>query len=81
AGQEEQSILAQLQMEEVPEDLSPESAGSFLGALRSLRLELRKQQILTKIAEAAEQKDDRMLDRLFEERESVDRELVNLARK
>ncbi len=81
AGEEEQVMLAQLQMEEVPEDLSPETAESFLSALRSIRLTARRQEIQEKIAAAAEQNDEGMLNQLIAERVQVDRELLNLSRK
>ncbi|MBP1594795.1 MAG: primase [Acidobacteria bacterium] len=81
AGQEEQVMLAQLQMEDVPEDLSRETAESFLSALRSIRLASRRQEILSRIAEAAERNDDEMLNKLIEARVQVDRELVSLSRK
>lgn len=81
AGEAEQSLLAQLQMEEVPEDHSEETAESFLNALRRIRLMNRKQQILSKMDEAVQQKDDEMLNRLIRQRIQVDRELVDLSRK
>jgi hypothetical protein len=81
AGQAEQHLIAQLQMEEVPEDLSREAAESFLSALRSIRLASKKQEILTRIAEAVDRKDDDALNRLMEERVRIDRELVSLSRK
>jgi DNA primase len=81
AGESDQALLAQLQMEEVPEDYSRETAVSFLNALRSMRLSSHKQKILAKIAEAAERKDDELLNRLIEQSVMVDRELVSLSRK
>jgi DNA primase len=81
AGEAEQVMLAQLQMEEVPEDLSQETSESFLNALRAIRLASKRQEILSRITAAAERKDDEMLNRLIEERVQVDRELVNLSRK
>jgi DNA primase len=81
AGEEEQAILAQLEIEEVPEDPSRETAESFLNALRTIRLAAYRQKILEKIAEAAERKDDELLNHLFEQRVQVDRELVSLSRK
>jgi DNA primase len=81
AGEEEQALLAQLQLEEVPEDPSRDTAESFLNALRTMRLSSYKQKIQTKIAEAAEQKDDELLNQLIEQRIMVDRELVSLSRK
>jgi DNA primase len=81
AGEAQQALLAQLQIEEVPESPSAETAESFLNALRTMRLASYKQKILTKIAEAAERNDDEMLNRLFEQRVLVDRELISLSRK
>jgi DNA primase len=81
AGEPEQALLAQLQMEEVPETPSREVAESYLNALRSMRLATYKQKILAKIAEAAEQNDDELLNQLIEQRVLVDRELVSLSRK
>ncbi len=81
AGETEQGMLAKLQMEEVAEDLSHETAESFLCALRAKRLESKRNAILTGIARAAERKDEETLNRLIEEQVQVDRELVNLSRK
>ncbi len=81
AGEAEQAMLAQLEMEEVPESPSRDTAESFLNALRTMRLAAYKQKILTEIAEAAERNDDEMLNHLFEQRIRVDRELVSLSRK
>jgi hypothetical protein len=81
AGEAEQSLLAQLEIEEVPESPSRDTAESFFSALRTIRLAAYKQKILTKIAEAAERNDDEMLNRLFEQRIRVDRELVSLSKK
>jgi DNA primase len=81
AGEADQALLAQLQIEEVPEDSSRETALSFLSALRTMRLSSYKQKILTKIAEAAERKDDELLNQLIEQSVMVDRELVSLSRK
>ena len=81
AGEAEQGLLTRLQMEDVPEDLSAETAESFLSALRAMSLSAKKQEILALITAAAERNDDQMLNRLFEERVQVDRELVNLSRK
>ncbi len=80
AAEPEQAMLAQLQMEEVPEGHTEETAQRSLDALRTMRLELRKQQISTRIAEAERIRDDEMLNRLFRERVLVDRELVSLSR-
>jgi DNA primase len=81
AGETEQGLLALLQIEEIPEALSPATADSFLCALRAKRLESRRSAILSEIAEASERKDDDTLNRLIEERVQVDRELVNLSKK
>jgi len=81
AGEAEQTILAQLQMEDIPEHPSSDTAESLLNALRKMRLASYKQKILAKIAEAAQQKDDEMLNQLIEQRILVDRELVSLSRK
>jgi DNA primase len=80
-GSEEQTVLARLQMEEVPESVSSETAESFLSALRKLRLTSRKQEILAQILDATEQKDEEILNRLIEQRAQVDRELISLSRK
>jgi len=81
AGEAEQTLLAQLQIEEVPESPSRDTAESFLNALRIMKLTSYKQKILTGIADAAERKDDEMLNRLIEQRVRVDRELVSLSTK
>ncbi|HSW40721.1 MAG TPA: hypothetical protein VLL97_14660, partial [Acidobacteriota bacterium] len=81
AGAPEQALLAQMEIEEVPEDPTPGTAESFLNALRTVRLATYRQQIQKKIAEASERNDDEMLDHLIEQRVLVDRELVSLSRK
>jgi DNA primase len=81
AGEPEQAWLAQIEMEELPESRSRDTAESCLNALRGSRLSGHKEQILAKIAEAAERKDDEMLNRLIEQRVLIDRQLVSLARK
>jgi DNA primase len=81
AGQVEQGMLAQLHIEDIPEDLSREAAESFYNALHVLRLARYKQAILREIDEAAQRKDDELLNRLYEKRVRVDRELVSLSRK
>jgi len=81
AGEREQALLAQLQIEEVPEIPSRDTAESFLNALRTIRLTAYKQKILTEIAEAAERHDDELLNRLYEQRIQVDKQLVSLSRK
>ena len=81
AGEPEQLMLAQLQMEDLPEDFSRETAESFLSALRIMKLESKKRDILSRIAEAADRNDDKVLNQLIEERVHVDRELISLSRK
>jgi hypothetical protein len=81
AEQPEQVMLVQVQMEESPEDLSADTAESFYNALRASRLASYKQEILSKIDEAAQKKDDELLNRLIEQRVLVDRELISLSRK
>jgi DNA primase len=81
AGEQEQAYLAQLEIEEVPESPSREMAESSLNALKTMRLTVYRQKIQKKISEAAEQKDDEMLNDLFEQRVLVDRELVSLSKK
>ena len=81
AGEAEQALLAQMQMEEVPEDHSPDTAESALNAIRKIRLDSYKQEIQSKIAEASQRSDDEMLARLMEQRIQVDRELISLSRK
>ena len=73
--------LAQMQMEEVPEDHSPDTAESALNAIRKIRLDSYKQEIQSKIAEASQRSDDEMLARLMEQRIQVDRDLISLSRK
>jgi hypothetical protein len=46
-----------------------------------MRLASYRQKILTEIAQAAERKDDEVLNHLIQQRIQVDRELVNLSRK
>ena len=81
AGEAEQALLAQMQMEEVPEDHSPDTAESALNAIRKIRLDSYKQEIQSKIAEASQRSDDEMLARLMEQRIQVDRDLISLSRK
>jgi len=81
AGEPEQALLAQMQMEEVPEDQSRDTAESFLNALRKSRLDSYKQEIQSKIAEASQRRDDEMVARLMAQRIQVDRELMSLSRK
>jgi len=49
--------------------------------LRIMRLTSDQQKLQTQIAEAAERKDDELLNRLIEERIRLDRELVKLSKK
>jgi DNA primase len=79
AGEPEQALLARLQMEEVPESLSVATAESLLNALRAARLKSYIQQIQSRIAEAAQRKDDELLNRLLEQRTLADRELGGLS--
>ncbi len=81
AGEPEQAMLARIQMEESPEALTVETAESSYSALRAFRLESYKQEILSKIDEAARKKDDELVNRLIEQRVLVDRELISLSRK
>jgi len=78
AGEAEQALLARLQMEEVPEDLSLESAESFYRTLHGMRLTSYREQIMEKIEEASRKKDEELLNQLIEQRVVVDRELVSL---
>jgi DNA primase len=81
AEEEEQALLARLEMEEVPEEPTRENAESYLSALRKVRLSSFKQQLVSKIADAAKRKDDAQLAMLRAESVRVDRELVSLSRK
>jgi DNA primase len=81
AGDAEQAFLAQLEIEDVPERPSIETAESFLNALKTMRLGAYRQKIQEKISEAAENNDDEMLNHLFEQRVLIDRELLSLSRK
>ncbi len=78
-GEPEQAMLAELEIEEVPEDLSEKAAISFFNALRMIRLTSYKREILAKIDEAAQSGDDESLNRLYEQRNLVDRELISLS--
>jgi DNA primase len=80
-GETAQALLAQLEIEEVPEIPTPSMAESYFNALRTMRLAAYKQQIMLKIAEAAELNDKETLNRLLEQHVLVDRELVSLSRK
>ncbi len=79
AGEREQALLAQMQLEDVPESLSVETAERQLSALRAIRLKSYIQQIQSKIAEAARRKDDELLNRLLQQRALADRELGGLS--
>ena len=75
AGEAEQALLAHLQMEDVPEDLSEETAESFYRTLHAMRLSSYRERILEKIEEASRAKDEALLNQLLEQRVLVDREL------
>jgi DNA primase len=81
SGRVEETLLVEMQMEEVPETLSRETAENFYDTLRAMRLANYKQKILSKISEAVQHKDDELLNRLIEQRTLVDRELVSLSRR
>lgn len=81
SGRAEENLLVEMQMEEVPEALSRETAEKLYDTLRAMRLATYKQKILSKISEAAQRKDDESLNRLIEQRTLVDRELVSLSRR
>ncbi len=81
AGEPEQALLAQMEIEEVPEAPSKDTAESFLNALRFKRLTADLQSIQTEIADATKRNDDEMLNQLLEQRSRVNRELVSLSRK
>jgi len=81
AGESEQALLAQLEIEEVPENASRDTAESALYALRTMRLTAHRQRIQSEIAAAAARQDDARLNELFEQRIRVDRELLGLSRK
>ena len=78
-GGGEQSFITRLAMDEPPEELSLETAESYLNALRKERLEARKKRIREEIAEAEEQKDYEARDRLYFDAVAVDRELLALS--
>jgi DNA primase len=81
SGRAEENLLVEMQMEEVPETLSRETAERLYDTLRAMRLATYKQKILSKISEAVQRKDDESLNRLIEQRTLVDRELVSLSRR
>jgi len=80
AGEAEQALLAQLEIEEVPRSLK-DTAESFLNALRLKRLTASLQKLQMEIADATTRNDDERLNHLLEQRTRVDRELVSLSRK
>ncbi|NWG13955.1 MAG: DNA primase [Acidobacteria bacterium] len=81
AGEVEQTLLARLQMEDVPEGLSLETAESFYSAVHAMRLSAYRERILEKIEEAARTRDEELLNRLIEQRVMVDRELISLSQR
>ena len=76
---EEQSFVARLAIERLPEEPSPEKAEDWLNTLRMIRLTERRRRIVEEIAGAAEQGNDEELSRLLLERVAVDRELLGLS--
>jgi DNA primase len=81
AGEAEQALLAQLEMEDIPEKPSMDTAESSLNGLRSKRLAAYLQRIKNEIAEAEKRNDNELRDKLYEQRFHLDRELVSLSRK
>lgn len=81
AGEAEQALLAHMEIEEMPEIPSKETAESFFNALRIKRLTAYLQKIQMEIADAANSSDDEMLNHLLEQRARVDREMISLSRK
>jgi DNA primase len=81
AGEAEQALLAHMEIEEMPEIPSKETAESFFNALRIKRLTVYLQKIQMEIADAANSSDDAMLNHLLEQRARVDREMISLSRK
>jgi len=81
AGEAEQAILAQLEIEEAPESPSMDTAMSSLNALQSKRLTARLQKIQMEMAEADKRNDDEMRNHLLELRTRLNQELVSLSRK
>jgi DNA primase len=81
SGRAEENLLVEMQMEEVPETVSRETADTIYDTLRAMRLATYKQKILSKISEAVQRKDEESLNRLIEQRTLVDRELVSLSRR
>jgi DNA primase len=81
AGEAEQALLAQMEIEEVPEIPSKDAAESYLNALRSKRLAAYLQKIQAEIAEADVRNDDEMRNHLLEQRIRLNQELFSLSRK
>jgi hypothetical protein len=80
-GETVQALLAQLEIEEVPEIPSKDAAESFLNALQVKRRTTDLQKIQMEIADAAKRNDDEMLNHLLEQRILLNRELISLSRK
>jgi DNA primase len=80
-GESEQALLAQLEIEEIPEGPSIETAKSFLNALQALRLTAYLQRVQAELADADKRNDDEMRNRLLEQRSRLNRELISLSRK
>jgi replicative DNA helicase len=79
-GEAEQALVAQLEIEEVPEIPSKDTAVSFVNALRVKRLTADLQKIQIEIADATNRDDDEMLNHLLEQRILLNRELISLSR-
>ena len=71
---EDQSFVAQLAVENLPEEPSLEKAENWLNTLWLERLEARKKRIREEIAYAAERGDEKMLSRLCVEKVAMDNE-------
>ncbi len=80
AGEAEQAILAQLEIEEMPESSTKSIAERSLNALRSKRLAADLQNIQKDLAEADKRNDDKMRIYLLEQRMRLNKELVSLSR-
>jgi len=76
---EDQSFIARLAVEKLPEEPLPEKAENWLNTLRMERLEARKKRIRDEIAIAEERKNDEARDRLYFESVAIDRELKRLS--
>ena len=76
---EEQSFIARLAAEELPEESSQENAESFLNALRKERMKVRMKRIIEEIAAASARGDDEALSQMLLERMAIDRELLGLS--